>query len=267
MKLVSRRSLGRFGAVLAALVCLFATPVHAQIPVTDGAHIGINKMAWVQQYGQLYTDYQNQISQIQNQYQQIQTQIQDIREQQVNGLNFQSNLGPRDNNLQRRAENAFLEERCGSLGGGGLGGIFTGGAAGPERVNEARLRQYSACTLLVRLENRRFNFMVDVATKLRETDQEMQRLQAEAASIGGNERGRLDRNTNAQQALQAAQVQEMETTHRHLQIYDQQINALKSEIAWAGQSAFSNKRNSLFGQVVQYGTLKAALEVARSRDR
>ncbi|MDH5834571.1 hypothetical protein [Luteimonas kalidii] len=244
--------------------CL-APAARAQLVVADPVHIQTNKFAWIAQYRQMYSDEINQARQIQNQIEQIRTQIQDLQEQQVNGLKFLSDHGPRDTNLKRRNDSAFLDERCGPLEADGLRAMLSGMTA-PRRVSRARERQYEACAAVVQLDNQRHNFLVDVIRKVQGQDAEIAKLQAESASTGGNERGRLERNSNAIQQLQAAQSAEMENAQRQLQYYAHQIEAFSNEMAWSGQAAFSNKR-SLLDHAVEYGTLKAALQVARSRDR
>ena len=259
-------NLRNVSVLVLALSAACAVPAsYAQAVVVDPVHIETNRFAWIAQYRQMYSDEINQARQIQNQIEQIRTKIQDIQEQQVNGLKFLSERGPRDTSLKRRSENAFLAERCEPLAAGGLRAML-GGVMAPRRVSKARERQYEACANMVRLDNQRHNFLVEVIRKVQAHDVEIAKLQAESASTGGNERGRLERNSNAIQQLQAAQSAEMENAQRQLQYYAHQIDAFSNEMAWSGQAAFSNKR-SLVGHVTEYATLKGALQVARSRDR
>ncbi|MDY6949046.1 MAG: hypothetical protein SXG53_25405 [Pseudomonadota bacterium] len=263
---MSSRDLIWFTLQSMVLLCLvLGSNARAQTPVTDALHIKINEFAWVEQYKQMYSDEIKQAQQLSNQLQQLRNQIQDIQEQQVNGLKFLSERGPRDTDLRRRADNAFLDERCGPLAAEGLRAML-GGVRAPRRVSKARERQYDACASMVQLDNHRHNFLVDVIRKVQAQDAEIAKLQAESASTSGSERGRLERNSNAIQQLQAAQAAEMENAQRQLQYYAHQIEAFSNEMAWSGQAAFTNKR-SLLGHVVEYATLKGALQVARSRDR
>jgi conjugal transfer/entry exclusion protein len=264
MRYIPLKSLATLGLLLASLVA--AGSAGAQIPVTDGAHIGINNFAWIEQQRQMVADELNQIRQIEHQVSQIQNQLQDLREQQVIGQKLELDLGPRETNLQRREVTRFLAERCGSLaaGGGGIGGLMNMGVS--DRVKEARERQHAACTALVQEENKRHNFIVETLESIQERDRQIMRLRAESANIKADERGKLQNNTNAISQLMVAQEQEVENARRVLQYYEQQISGLKDEMAWAGQYAFSNKR-SLLGHAVQYGTLRLALQAARQRDR
>lgn len=266
MRYIPLKSLAALGLLLASLVA--AGSACAQIPVTDGAHIGINNFAWIEQQRQMVADELNQIRQIEHQVSQIQNQIQDIREQQVNGLKIESPLGQRRPLPQRRGENDFVDERCSSLGESGLSRLFEGVSGGSQRVIDARRRQFMACVLLVRTENQRFNYMIDFSEKLQEIDRDLVRLQAETNSTSGSERGRLARNTNSWSNLSTKQAQEIQVASEALKLLDQQISVLKAEMAQAGRTAFNNKSSSLMGQVIQYGTLKVALEGARrARER
>jgi conjugal transfer/entry exclusion protein len=264
MRYISIKSLGTLGLALTGFLAVGSAA--AQTPVTDGIHIGTSKFAWIEQQRQMIADELKQAEQIRNQLQQIQTQIQDLREQQVIGQKLELNLGPRETNLQRREVTRFLAERCGSLaaGGGGIGSLMNMGVS--DRVKEARERQHAACTALVQEENKRHNFIVETLESIQERDRQIMRLRSESANIKADERGKLQNNTNAINQLMVAQEQEVENARRVLQYYEQQINGLKDEMAWAGQYAFSNKR-SLLGHAVQYGTLKLALQAARQRDR
>jgi len=252
----------------------FALSANAQIPVTDGVHIGINNFSWVEQQRQMYADEIKQIEQIRNQIQQLQNQARMLQEKRVTGLKLKSSIVPREVNLQEREETAFLQDRCGGLAEGGglsifeisLGDMF-GGGDGPQRVAEARQRQHASCTELVVMENKRHNFMVETIKTLQKQDEQIAELIEESASIPPDEHGRIDHNSNQIQALQAEQAGNMEYARRKLQYFEQQINSLKDEMAWAGQAAFINRRANLLGQAVQYGTMKAALQVARQRDR
>ncbi|TWT17290.1 hypothetical protein FQY83_17230 [Luteimonas marina] len=263
MRHIHRGSLGAICLVVAGL--FLASTANAQTPVTDAIHISTNKFAWVEQYRQMYADELNQIEQIRNQVQQIQTKVRDIQQQQVNGLKFLGTRGYRDSTLTERSDLEFIEETCGSLGGG-LGELLSG-SSGPERVSKARERQYAACIELVRAENRRYNVVVKTLNTIRERDEEIARLRADSQAASGEDRGRIARNDNSIAQLEAQHALDVENSHRTLQAYDAHISTLKDEMSRAGQSAFNDKRNSLFGQVVQYGTLKAALQVARRRDR
>ncbi len=252
----------------------FASSASAQIPVTDVAHININNFSWVEQQRQMYADELRQIEQIRNQLQQLQNQARMLQEKRVTGLKLKSNMVPREINLQKRGETAFLQERCGGLAGSAGLGIFDtslgdmfGLGEGPQRVNEARQRQHASCTELVVMENKRHNFVVDTIKTIQEQDEEIAKLIEESADIPPDEHGRIDHNSNQIQGLQTEQARNMELARRQLQYFEQQINSLKDEMAWAGQAAFTNRRANLLGQAVQYGTMKAALQVARQRDR
>lgn len=249
------------------LLGLLLVPVAAaQTPVTDAVHIKTNKFAWVEQYRQMVMDETNQLRQIYNQYQQIEAQLRDLQEQRIEGLVFKVAPGPRISNLPRRAAGEFVEDRCGSGGGGLLGYLLGGGGMGPSRVREARQQQYGACVAMVHVENEQHNFLVDVIEKIQDMDQEIARLQEESAETGPDQRGRLARNSNAIQQLQVAQAAEMEHAQRQLQFYGQQVDMYRNAIATFGRSAFSDSDKPL-AQLAQYGTLKAALEIARMRER
>lgn len=279
MRQITSKSVVVVGLFLAT--SLLASAALGQTLVTDALHMKVSNFAWVEQQRQMYADEIRQIEQIRNQIQQIQKQAEQIQnqarmlqEKRVTGLKLKSNMVPREINLQKRDDTAFLQERCGALAGSAGLGIFDtslgdmfGLGEGPQRVNEARQRQHASCTELVVMENKRHNFVVDTIKTIQEQDEQIASLIEESADIPPDEHGRIDHNSNQIQGLQAEQARNMELARRQLQYFEQQISTLKDEMAWAGQAAFSNRRANLLGKAVQYGTMKAALGVARRRDR
>lgn len=265
MKYIPLKSLATLGLLLASLVA--AGSAGAQIPVTDGAHIGINNFAWIEQQRQMVADELKQAEQIQNQIQQIETKLRDMQQQLVNGAKFEGTKGHRDATLTERSETEFLDEICGPLSNSGFASFLPGALTGAKRVNEARERQYGSCVLLVQAENRRFNIVVKTLDTIKQRDQEIARLRADSLAASGEDRGRIARNNNSIAQLEAQHALDVENAQRTLQAYDALIATLKSEMSRAGQSAFNNRRSSIYGQVVQYGTLKVALTAARQRER
>src|SRR5690606_34137464 len=182
-------------ASVSADTCLlgmaWSVPSAAQTPVTAALHIKTSRFAWAEQYAQMYRDETNQLRQIFQQVQQLEAQLRDIREQQLGGLKPGGDPGPRDTNSERRRGHAFPGPRCGSPSGGGLLSLAGGGGFGPARVNQARQKQYEACAKMVRLDNRRHNFLVDVIGKIQDNDREIAKLQRDSANARPDERGRL----------------------------------------------------------------------------
>ena len=85
--------------------------------------------------------------------------------------------------------------------------------------------------------------------------------------------GALDRVDNNIAQLEARVTTDVQNASTLLGAYDAALQALHTEQVWLGQAAFSDEAArkggiaGLMDTAVQYGTLKAALGVARRRDR
>lgn len=228
----------------------------ASLPVVDIPHTVTNKLAWIMQYQQKYEELKRQI-------QQYETQIRELEQKYVRGDAFKGGAGYRET-LSERGLNDFVVERCGN---------GTGLPVAPKRIAEISLRQYQNCVAIVQTENTRYNVMVRVLKSLAERDQQMDKIKREAESVPEDQPGALERVNNNIAQFEARLAADIQNSKTLLDAYDASLQALHSEQVWLGQAAFSNQAGGkggiggLIDTAVQYGTLKTALEIARSRDR
>lgn len=220
------------------------------VPVVDGAHIGVNKFAWVAQYQQMYQELQRQMEQ-------YRTQIRELEQKYVNGPSFSGAAGYRET-LSERGLNDYVAERCGA---------GTGLRTGPAQIKEIADRQFRNCVAIIQTENTRYNVMVRVLKNLDVRDRQMEELKRQAASVPADQPGALERVKANIAQLEAYVELDLQNATTLLSAYDASLKALNTEQVWLGQAAFNGKKSGLVDTVVQYGVLKSALEVARSRDR
>jgi len=237
--------------LLIAALLLPALPSSASgVPVVDGAHIGVNKFAWVAQYQQMYQELQRQMEQ-------YRTQIRELEQKYVNGPSFSGGLGYRET-LSERGLNDYVVERCGS--GNGL-------RTGPAQLKDIAERQFKNCVAIIQTENTRYNVMVRILKNLDVRDRQMEELKKQAAAVPADQPGSLERVKANIAQLEAYVGLDIQNANTLLSAYDASLKALNTEQVWLGQAAFNGKGRGLLQEVVQYGALKGALQVARSRER
>lgn len=237
--------------LLIATLMLPSLPSSASgVPVVDGAHIGVNKFAWVAQYQQMYQELQRQMEQ-------YRTQIRELEQKYVNGPSFNGVLGYRET-LSERGLNDYVVERCGS--GSGL-------RAGPAQLKDIAERQFKNCVAIIQTENTRYNVMVRILKNLDVRDRQMEELKKQAAAVPADQPGSLERVKANIAQLEAYVALDIQNANTLLSAYDASLKALNTEQVWLGQAAFNGKGRGLLEEVVQYGALKGALQVARSRER
>lgn len=267
----ANRSFRRRGLAGMLLVALAAagTDLHASgIPVVDGAHIGINQFAWVQQYQQF-------VQELEQQYEQLQKQQRQIEQLYFNLSSHNLSPGYRET-LERRQVNDNVDKRCrGGSNGDGLAStvvgtvksFLSGSGSDPDSLQATVDRQRQACMLIVQTENRRYNAVVDVLEISKKRDTELENIRSEMKSVNKENIGQLqalqarmtDLNTQLANDVQSAKIM--------MDAYDAALKSLKDEQTRLARNAYKVKGGSLVGQAIQYGMLKTALQVARTRDR
>ncbi len=252
-----RRRVG-LATVLAVLAAALAGAPAAfgQAVVTDPGHTITNKIAWIAQYQQKY-------DQLRRQIQQYETQLRELEQKYVKGEAFKGGAGYRET-LAERGLNDFVDERCGDAAA--LPKV-------PRRIAEISQRQHQNCMAIVQTENTRYNVMVKILNRLAERDREMDQIRRQAENVPADQPGALDRVDNNIAQLEARLTTDVQNASTLLGAYDAALQALHTEQVWLGQAAFSDEAArkggiaGLMNNAIQYGTLKAALGVARRRDR
>ena len=244
-------TLGVFMAGLTASAAAFGVDV-----VTDPMHTITNKIAWIAQYQQKYDELRRQI-------QQYETQIRDLEQKYVRGQAFKGGAGHRET-LTERGLNDHVVERCGAA---------SDLPKAPQRIAEISQRQHHNCIAIVQTENTRYNVMVKVLARLADRDREMDEIRRQAEEVPENQPGALDRVDNNIAQFEARLASDVQNAGTLLGAYDAALQALHTEQVWLGQAAFSDDAarkggiSGLLDTTIQYGALKAALGVARSRER
>lgn len=246
----NRSEIGLLALPLMIAALMLPSPSSAGVPVVDGAHIGVNKFAWVAQYQQMYQELQRQMEQ-------YRTQILELEQKYVNGPSFNGGIGYRET-LSERGLNDYVVERCGS--GSGL-------RTGPAQLKDIAERQFKNCVAIIQTENTRYNVMVRVLKNLDVRDRQMEELKKQAAAVPADQPGSLERVKANIAQLEAYVALDIQNANTLLSAYDASLKALNTEQVWLGQAAFNGKSRGLLEEVVQYGALKGALQVARSRER
>ena len=235
------------------LVC---GPAAGQAVVTDPAHTITNKIAWIAQYQQKYDHLRRQI-------QQYETQLRELEQKYVKGQAFKGGAGYRET-LTERGLNDYVGERCGDASA--LPRV-------PKRIAEISQRQHQNCTAIVQTENTRYNVMVRILNRLSERDREMDEIRRQAEDVPEDQPGALDRVGNNIAQLEARLATDVQNASTLLGAYDAALQTLHTEQVWLAQAAFRDDAArkggipGLLDSAVQYGTLKAALGVARRRER
>lgn len=258
MNTTRNRRNGRATGVMMGLVAglLVSATASAVDVVTDPVHTITNKIAWIAQYQQKY-------DQLRRQIQQYETQIRELRQKYVRGEAFKGGAGYRET-LAERNMNDFVEERCGAA---------SALPRMPQRIAEISQRQHQNCIAIVQTENTRYNVMVKILNSLSERDREMDAIRRQAENVPEDQPGALDRVDNNIAQLEARLAADVQNASTLLNAYDAALQALHTEQVYLGQAAFSDEAArkggiaGLLDSAVQYGTLKAALGVARRRDR
>lgn len=243
------------GTVL--LSCMLASgAATAQALVADPVHTHTNRFAWIAQYQQKY-------DQLRRQIQQYEAQLRGLEQKYVRGNPFKGGAGYRET-LAERGLNDFVQERCGDA---------SRLPASPNRIADIAKRQHQNCIAIVQTENTRYNVMVRILDSLAERDRQMDEIRRQAENVPEDQPGALDRVDNNIAQLEARVAADVQNASTLLGAYDSSLQALHTEQVWLGQAAFSDQAASkggiggLLDTAVQYGTLKAALEIARARDR
>lgn len=242
--------------LLAMVIVVTISPVQAADVVTDPIHTLTNKFAWIAQYQQKYEELRRQV-------QQYETQLRELEQKYVRGNPFRGGAGYRET-LAERGLNDFVQERCGS--GGNL-------PRAPRRIADIAVRQHQNCIAIVQTENTRYNVMVRILARLAERDRQMDEIRAQAEQVPEDQPGALERVNNNIAQLETRLQTDLQNAQALLSAYESSLQALLSEQVWLGQAAFKDDAarkgglGGLLDSAVQYGTLKAALKVARQRDR
>ncbi len=236
-----RFRLGLISTVVFAVVSI-SGQAFAQAAVVDIPHTVKTTFGWIAQYEQMISDYEQQL----NQYK---TLVKQYEQAQVNGISYKGKPGYRET-FKERDINEGVDKRCAQA--------HADKSAAPE--------QYNNCVAIVQMENGRYNAMVKTLEGVKDRDKELKEAMAERDSIGQDEQGKLESNSNRILALQSQLQNDMQNSQTLLTAYDASIENLKDKQVLAANRAL-NGESSLLGDATQGVALKLALKAARMRDR
>lgn len=239
-----------------ALACAFMTGnAGAGIPVTDVGNMPNHIITQIQSYlNQLNTltqkgqDYAQYAAEIRHMTQQL-TQLGQTF--QMSSLSF----GPQ---FVRRNESEGVSERCQGSGSGSIvGELFS--SLGLDLGGDIVAQQRRLCTLIVILENKKYNDSVDSMNKLmNETQAEINRQSSQIGSAGSN--GAMDTN----HANTASGLQQIFANHQKMEgrmkMYDDLIGVLKESQKALATRALKGQSSAL-GTMVNTGVLAGALSL------
>ncbi len=239
-----------------ALACAFmAGNAGAGIPVTDVGNMPNHIITQIQSYlNQLNTltqkgqDYAQYAKEVQHMTQQL-TQLSQAF--QMSSLSF----GPQ---FQKRSEQEGVSERCQGSGSGSIvGELFT--TLGLDLGGDVVAQQRRLCTMIVVLENKKYNDSVDSMNKLmNETQSEINRQSSQISSSNTN--GKMDTNlTNSANGLQQILVNHQKTQDR-MRMYDDLIGVLKESQKALATRALKGQSSAL-GTMINTGVLAGALSL------
>lgn len=241
------------GLVVAGLVFATSAVQASGIPVVDGVHLGISKLAWIEQYAQKAQELSRQIEQ-------LQTQIKQYEQMQLNAGSFVSVTGLREDldlTFPERDVNEGVADKCGPR------------APSSGTNLDARMKQYTLCVRIVQTENRRFNVMRGVLDDIREKDKVIQKLVEKRNALGPDDFGRITVINTDIAMLEAQQQIDLQNAQTTLSAYNTFLQGLQEENLRVAETVLkgSSGNGGVVGEIASYGTLKLALQVARQRDR
>lgn len=239
-----------------ALACAFMTGnAGAGIPVTDVGNMPnhiitqiqsyLNQLNTLTQKGQDYAQYAREVQHMTQQLTQLSQAFQ------MSSLSF----GPQ---FQRRSETEGVSERCQGSGSGSIvGELFT--TLGLDLGGDVVAQQRRLCTMIVVLENKKYNDSVDSMNKLmNETQNEIDRQSRQIGSADTN--GKMDTNlTNSTNGLQQILVNHQKTQDR-MRMYDDLISVLKESQKALATRALKGQ-SSAIGTMINTGVLAGALSL------
>lgn len=263
-----KRSNGLELAVSLAITCamLCAGSANATgIPVVDGAHLGINQVAWGSNYGQLATQYSKQLQQYQKQLQQYltqinqyKTQIDQYKQMYVKGISYKPAPSYRENIDERFPErdvNEGVAENCGEKA--------ANNPVGPEQ------RRY--CIAIIQTQNRRYNAVRELLNDVKENDKDLADARAEREKIPLENLGELEANTNRITSIQSKMQNDIQNAKYLMDAYEAALATLKNDMVRKADLALFKKNQSNSGwqdavaPLVQAKVLDKVLDAAHDR--
>ena len=251
-------------AVSLALACtLAAGSAGAGIPVTDVGNMPNHIITQISSYTsqfQAYGEYAETLQRWQRtaqEYSDALTNLGNIRN--AMGLSMDVSLTPRPDNYGEA-------ERCPSPSGGGLPGIGDlWSLLGLSSGEDVLVQQQRKCIQIVRLENKKYNELIEILNTSKERQTEIKGAldNARSSQKEGDQEG-VDKTL---QGYVAASLSEMQYSQARLSAFDGMIAQLTKDQSVLAQQALKGSQSSLqglFGTIAQGITLEGTLQALRS---
>lgn len=143
-----------------------------------------------------------------------------------------------------------------------------------ETQNPAKASQTQICKDIVKWENRKYNYMIEMLKVSKEREEELKRIYDERSGITADQPGKLQSNTNRLLALQAHQQIDAINSKAMEDGYDALLGGLNEDLKYEARKAMDGKAaegaggglswGSLAGAFTQTASLALALEGARA---
>ena len=141
-----------------------------------------------------------------------------------------------------------------------------------ETQNPAKAAQTQICKDIVKWENRKYNYMIEMLKVSKEREEELKRIYDERNGITADQPGRLQSNTNRLLALQAHQQIDAINSKAMMDGYEALLGGLNEDLKYEARKAMDGKAaeggglswGSLAGAFTQSVALEVALQGART---
>lgn len=239
--------------------------VQAQWAVVDAPHTVLTQTGWVAQYKQFYEELSK-----------VQTQMDNLKFN-MEKYSLSAGILPVESMPEKRRVDYMVNERCSDNQSGLLSGVngavqnlvqgfLSNGESNPKSLDATVARQRQICALIVQTENVRYNVMVDLLETSKQRDRSMEEIRGGMRSATDST-GQLQMQQAKLDDLQGQLTNDAQKAKILMDTYGATLSTLRDEKAWLARNAYKVSGKSMAGQLIQYGSLKLALEAAKTRDR
>ena len=248
-----------FVAVAVLLAWMIGVPgAGAQAVVNDPPHTIKTVLGWI-----------NTHKQDLKQIQQWRDQLKHYEQQLVSASKLLDRSMTMTMDFEERSLDYGMEDQCRSPGSGG-GSVLSLSSlwarVAPDMNGDIKAQQHEICQQIVLAGNARFNEQVRMINNIQERDRELKAIAERGQSIGSSQ-GRLESVKAELSQFGARATRDMQYSESVLVAYDGLLVSLAQDQQRLAQRALRGPGQDGIGAVVQGASLKAALKLARRRDR
>lgn len=240
-----------------ALGCALMTgSAGAGIPVTDVGNMPNHIITQIQSYLNQLNTYTQKLQDATQYARHVQHMTQQLTQLDQAFSAAALNFGPQ---FQKRSETEGVSERCRGSGSGSIvGELFT--SLGLDLGGDIVAQQRRLCTMIVVLENKKYNDSVDAMnTLINETQSEIDRQKSQTAS--SDTQGKMQTNAATAEANMQQILANYQKTESRMRMYDDLIGVLKESQKALAVRALKGQSSPL-GTMVNTGILAGALSLS-----